>query len=284
MKPALLNDMLDLWTQKLLTAGISTSRLDCLVLIEDATAKDRSWLLAHPEYLFPKKTVIKLQEQIERRTKHEPLAYIRGKAEFYGRKFIVNNAVLQPRPETEAMIEHMKEIVFSLRSTVDSLGLGIIDVGTGSGCLAVTAKLEFPDARVIATDISPTCLKFAKKNALSLGTNIKFYQGDLLQPIPPTAYHLLPTVLLANLPYVPIDYQINQSATFEPQQALFGGTDGLDYYRQMFDQINKLDIEPLFILTESIPFQHQQLEHIANSASYKLHKTVDFIQCFQMLN
>ncbi len=268
-------------SEKLLReAGIQTARLDALVLSEDVLGKDRSYLLAEPELTLDDNTLKLLDAKIIRRASHEPLAYIRGKAEFYGREFIINKHVLQPRPETETMIELLKEMINTKKLVAQKM-VNLMDIGTGSGCLAITAKLELPQAKVIAIDIDPNCLRIARHNAKKLGAKITFRQGNLLQPIPPTAYQL-PTALIANLPYVPEDYPINKAATFEPRLALFGGKDGLDYYRQLFDQISKLQIKPIYILTESIPSQHQQLESMARSASYKLRKTIDFVQCFHL--
>src|SRR3990167_7586357 len=98
-------------TQELETAGIGTARLDCLVLLEDLTGKDRAYLLAHPEFPVKGSTFHKLEKQIEKRKKHVPLAQIRGKTEFYGREFIINQDVLEPRPESETMIELLKELI-----------------------------------------------------------------------------------------------------------------------------------------------------------------------------
>ncbi|MEX1995662.1 MAG: hypothetical protein WD887_02710, partial [Candidatus Saccharimonadales bacterium] len=87
--------------RRLEKAGIGSARLDCLILLEDITSIDRAWLLARPEYPLPPGSVKKLEKQITRRANHEPLAYIRGFSEFYGRRFIVNKTVLEPRPESE---------------------------------------------------------------------------------------------------------------------------------------------------------------------------------------
>jgi len=264
-------------TSKFQATGIQTARLDALILLEDATGKDRTWLLAHPEFVLSESAITLLQTQIERRAKHEPLAYIRGKSEFYGRSFMVSNETLVPRPETETIITLLRDVVGSWKSKVETIT--IVDVGTGSGCLAVTAKLEFPQAIVIATDISSACLKIANQNAKNLGAEVTFYQGDLLQPLPNTKYQI-PNTVLANLPYVPNNYAINQAATHEPAEAIFGGSDGLNLYRRLFDQIKQLKRPPQHILTESLPFQHQTVQHMAKLHNYKLYKSSDFIQLF----
>ncbi len=264
------------WSEdQLRTATISTAHLDCLVLLEDETGYDRAWLLAHSEYTLQGSEVNNLNKKIVQRTTHLPLAYIRRKAEFYGREFAVNPHTLVPRPETETMIEALKQTLNR------NEGLYIIDVGTGSGALAVTAKLEAPTATVAATDIDPLCLETAHQNAESLGAAITFKQGNLLEPFGTTDMQVAhQVILLCNLPYVPNEFHINTAATHEPRHALFGGPDGLDLYRTLFAQIATNAWKPARILTESLPTQHEALAHIATTAAYKLQKTDDFIQLF----
>src|SRR5215471_10178286 len=97
-------------TLKLTEAGITTARLDCLVLLEDETGEDRSWLLAHPEHSLQIETTQKLNKKVIQRARHEPLAYIRKKTEFYGREFYIDHHVLEPRPESETMIDVLKQL------------------------------------------------------------------------------------------------------------------------------------------------------------------------------
>lgn len=258
---------------KLNTANIPTARLDCLVLLEDVTDKDRSWLLAHPEFELNEDQLTQLRKQIERRSKHEPLAYIRGKSAFYGRDFFVTADTLQPRPETETMIETLLQTTAKLNQVKN-----IIDVGTGSGCIAVTAKLELPNLEVHATDISAPCLNIAKKNARNLKADVEFIQTNLVSGIDGKLINN--SILCCNLPYVPSNFTINQAAMFEPEIAIFGGKDGLEYFRQLFEQLDNKQVRPLLILSESLPTQHQSLEDIANKYNYKLINSKDFIQCF----
>lgn len=258
--------------QTLQKAGIATARLDCLVLLEDATTKDRSWLLAHLETEVKGPTLAKLDEQIERRSKHEPLAYIRGKSEFYGREFKVTPYTLQPRPETETMITLLKTTDVRVRL------LRVVDMGTGSGCIAVTTKLEMPGLEVMATDVSDECIEVARQNAKKLDADVAFYHGNLLEPV--STLCTPNTALLCNLPYVPNSHTINQAAMQEPELAIFGGDDGLDLYRELFEQIKTFDLSPKLIMTESLPFQHHNLALIARNYDYVLGKTDDFIQIF----
>lgn len=259
-------------TKKLETAGIGSARLDCLIMLEDELKKDRSWILAHPETVLQGSAMQDLNKKLARRKNNEPLSYIRGFTEFYGRKFIVNKDVLEPRPESETMIELLLDLDLPKAPI-------IADIGTGSGALAITARLELPRATVIATDIDPKCLIVAKQNAKNLKTDIKFLEGDLLQPLPKGCAL---TTILANLPYVPDSYTINEAAGNEPRIAIFGGPDGLDLYRKMFKQINSMANKPKYILTESLPPQHKKLQNIAALSGYRLLRGQDFIQIFSL--
>lgn len=256
-------------THQLEKASVTTARLDCLILLEDTLGKDRTQVLANPDLELTNEQENLLNKQIARRSKHEPLAYIRGKSEFFGREFLVNEHTLEPRPETETMIDLLKQIV---------KGDTVVDVGTGSGCIAITAKIELPHLQIIATDIDATCLEAAQKNAEKHHIDVTFRRGNLLKPLAET--HI--DILLCNLPYVPAKYELNQAATFEPKHAIFGGEDGLDYYRQLFDQVSNRAEKPLWILTESLPFQHEELATIAAQCTYKLAQTEDFIQVFEL--
>jgi release factor glutamine methyltransferase len=252
-------------------AGIATARLDCLVLLEDETSKDRGWLLAHPEFELTAARVKKLDALIARRETHEPLAYLRQTTEFYGRAFYIDHRVLEPRPESETMIELLKELELPKKST-------IIDIGTGSGMLAITAKLEFPAATCIATDIDQGCLDVAKRNAKTYTTKITFMNTDLLEQL--DAKTIGDSIILANLPYVPDSFQINPAAMAEPRIAIFGGSDGLELYRKLFSAAQGLKIKPRCIFTESMPPQHEELTRIAHAAGFSLEKRDDFILLF----
>lgn len=261
---------------------VPSAHLDALILLEDALKKDRAYLLAHPETPVRGATLEMLEKQLLRRSTHEPLAYIRGRSEFYGRNFQVSPATLQPRPETETIITELKNMLehknsFSgVRSQKTGGGVVIADLGTGSGAIAITAKLELPKTIVHATEILPESLAIAHKNAKDLGANVAFYEGNLLEPL----YDVEIDIILANLPYVPSGHTINEAAMQEPAVAIFGGKDGLDLYRKMFRQISLLRQQPSHILTESLPFQHKPLAKIAQKAGYAMQQREDFIQVF----
>ncbi len=270
-------------TKQLEAAGIGTARLDSLVLLEDCSGIDRAKLLAEPEHELSTKQRAQLKKVLNQRAKHVPIAYIRGRTEFYGREFVINPAVLEPRSESETMIELLKELATSDLRTENQHSSGlrrdarvcIADVGTGSGALGITAQLELPDSQVELLDIDPEALKVAKVNVDKFTLLIPVTKSDLLYGATQNN-----DILLCNLPYVPDDYQINLAALHEPRVAIFGGPDGLDLYRKLFDQIKMVVNKPLYILSESLPPQHETLTGIANESGYKLVTKEDFIQIF----
>lgn len=280
MNPCVISIRIWLTTQtnKLHEADIATARLDCLVLLEDETGRDRGWLLAHPEYKLQGSEIENLSTKVAQRASHVPLAYIRGHAEFYGREFSVNAHTLVPRPETETMLHLFKTLMPGVQPPASRYV--VVDVGTGSGAIGITVKLEFPDIKVIATDIDKTCLRVARTNAKKLDADIKFMHGNLLMPFERQKSKIENLILFCNLPYVPDSFHINRAASHEPRHALFGGKDGLDLYRTLFSQTVTVGLHPRYILAEALPHQHKALASIAQTAGYSLTKTDDFIQLF----
>lgn len=248
-------------------AGIPSARLDCLILLEDALDIDRTAILAHPETVISPSQLARLNKQIAQRAAHKPLAYIRGRAPFYGREFLVNTSVLVPRPETETMIEMLKELPLPSSPA-------LADIGTGSGCIGITAALELPNAKVELYDIDREALQVAAKNAETLKASVTLRESDLLHDEPAA------DIILANLPYVPERYTINQAAEYEPKHAIFAGKDGLSLYRIFWRQIAELPHKPAYVLTESLPPQHADLANLAKEAGYELDATQDFIQLY----
>lgn len=256
--------------KQLSDAGIATARLDCLVLLEDVTGKDRTHLLAHPEDVIAPEQLAVLNAHIARRAAHEPLAYIRGKTEFYGREFLVSAHTLEPRPETEDMVDCLKELKDKFPKDA-----AVADVGTGSGAIGITAALELGLTKVDLIDIDKEALKIARQNVRRHGLKLTCRYGDLLTDGPHTY-----EVILANLPYVPDSHTINAAAMQEPRHAIFGGPDGLDLYRRLFAELKNM---PTYILTEALPFQHRDVEEIAYLHGYVLKgQTRGFIQVFEI--
>jgi len=169
----------------------------------------------------------RLADMAARRARHEPLAYITGTREFYGRPFHVTPSVLIPRPETEGLIDEALKLRHEEARPV------IIDVGTGSGCIAITVALEWPGSRVIGTDVSLAALDVARSNAQTLGaTSIEFVHVTANDFFPHRAGAV--DLIVTNPPYVPWPDRESLAADvrdYEPHSALFGGSDGLDLIR-----------------------------------------------------
>jgi release factor glutamine methyltransferase len=261
---------LDKATATLQQAGIESARLDALVLLEDAVGRDRALLLAHPEHVLPRSTEENLNKKLARRAAHTPLAYVRGMAPFYGREFVVNEHTLVPRPETETLIGLFLELLLPPAAL-------IADVGTGSGCIGITAVLERPQTKALLIDNSALALRVAQQNTTKLGTRqVRLLQNDLLRGITEP-----PEVVFANLPYVPESYPINQAAQHEPAGAIFSGPDGFDHFRRLWQQLSALPHRPHWVITESLVEQHTIMVRLAISAGYKLSRTQQLAQLFE---
>jgi release factor glutamine methyltransferase len=266
-----IKDWLAKSTNSLDKAGIGSARLDCLILLEDALQKDRSWILANQDKDISNNKLRILSAKLKKRLNHVPLAYVRGHTEFYGRKFLVNRRVLEPRPESETMVELLLKLPLAKKTS-------IADVGTGSGCLGITAALELHDPNVDLFDIDASALAVARHNQVLHELHLHTRKANLLaRPLRPY------TVVLANLPYIPQYYKINQAAAREPKIAIFGGADGLDIYRKLFAQLEHFTWHPKFILTESLPPQHENLAEIAKNHGFMLSESKDLIQVFRSI-
>lgn len=256
-----------------------TAQLDAEVMLAFVLNVDRSWLHAHPDEIITENNLAILNNYLQRRAKHEPIAYILEKSEFYGRDFYIRNGVLVPRPESETLIYMCIKLVRDKK--IDNTL--ILDVGCGSGALGITVNLELINVKVIGLDIDSNCLEVSKINAKKHGVNIKFIKSNLLENVV-NNMNYKNIIILANLPYVPDMYELNSSAMLEPRHAIFGGPDGLSLYRKLFDQLNILSLSSCHVFTESLPPQHTELAAIADKNNYRLIDEQDFIQLFTMSN
>ena len=230
-------------------------RLDSELIVAHFIGKDRIFLHAHPEYEFTEVELSNINSAASRRTSGEPLAYILGYKEFYGRNFKVTPDTLIPRPETEALIDLAKTLNPS----------NILDVGTGSGCIAITFALEMPETEVEAVDISPEALKIAQENAQKLGSNVTFYQSDLLENT--QKYNLI----VANLPYVDKNWDwLGKELDFEPKTALFAEDGGLALIKKLILQAPAHLCKGGHLLLEADLSQHQKIADFAADNSFKL--------------
>jgi release factor glutamine methyltransferase len=213
-----------------------TPELDAYVLLAHVTGRSRSWLVSHPETPLTPPEVDSVRRSAADLEAGTPLPYVLGHWEFFGLEFDLTPNVLIPRPETELLVERAIIWLQSLPVTRFS-SLRAVDVGTGSGCIAVSLAANLPDLRVTATDLSHAALEVAKRNAIkhNVAHRIDFLQCDLLPPHPdplPTESHF--DLICANLPYIPSD-TLHGLPIFgrEPSLALDGGSDGLDPIRRL---------------------------------------------------
>ena len=204
-------------------------------------------LYLHYEDEIDPEVLEKFNDGVERLLKNEPLQYILGYQWFYGNKIIVNEEVLIPRYETEELVANV--LADSDYFFKDKEEIVIADVGTGSGAIAVSLAKEEPKFRMYATDISETALDVARQNAELNGVNITFYQGDMLEPLIEKGLKL--DILVSNPPYIPVEQEVQKSVEeYEPHVALFGGNDGLYFYRKLFEKAYQLIREHSFMAFE----------------------------------
>lgn len=214
---------------QLVEAGIPAedAAFDAEVLARHALGWDRATLISHGREAAPPGFVEGFEALVVRRVRREPVAQITGHREFWGLDFEITSDVLVPRPETERIVE--EALAFAATNQCQT----IIDVGTGSGCIAIAVARELPDVAILATDRSAAALRVAKRNAVRLRVagQIAFLQADLFEGI-----HGQADLILSNPPYVPdgdADGMPPEVLRFEPPAALFGGRDGLDVVRRL---------------------------------------------------
>ncbi len=237
-------------------AGSQSPWLDAELLLAHCLNKDRSFIITHPEQTLSTAQTKKFALLIQQRRQHTPIAYLLGHKEFYGLDFIISPNVLVPRPESERIVDIVKDIA----QPQDVL----IDIGTGSGCLAISLSPFF--ASTLALDISTQALAIARKNAKRHNRNtIRFITSDLLSRLPklPPYSHLMIT---ANLPYLTAaEIRAEKSISREPRLALYGGTDGLTLYRTVARQIaalQKIHHYSITLLCEINPGQKMRFKKI----------------------
>ncbi len=214
-------------------AGIDSPRLDAEVLLAHIVGTDRSWLFAHPNEPLAAEKYARFEHLIARRAKFEPVAYLIGEREFFGLPFWVSPAVLIPRPETELLVE-------TALARLPKKGIRVLDIGTGSGCIAVTLAVHRPAWRIFATDISAAALAVARKNIRRHGVSARVQpvQANML-----TAFSGTVTAIVSNPPYINPRFAAALPTTvrqFEPQRALFSPDAGLAHVRQLLGSAGRL--------------------------------------------
>jgi release factor glutamine methyltransferase len=209
-----------------LLATSALPQVEARALLAHVLGIAREQLIAHPENCVAPEAATRFEALAQRRRSGEPLAYLRGEQEFYGRRFIVSPAVLVPRPDTETLIDVALTCLRERRQP------RVLELGTGSGCIAITLKLECPEAALTATDVSVEALAVAEANARALGASIEFRAGHWFEAVgTPVRYDLI----VSNPPYVAAGDPHLSALTAEPSIALTDGADGLRCLAEIID-------------------------------------------------
>lgn len=245
-------------TAALAEAGIESPALESQVLAAHVLQVDRTQVLVHGEWLVP----AELDALLERRLGREPLAYLTGVREFFGLRFIVGPGVLIPRQETETLVEAALELDLMAPAKV-------LDIGTGSGCVAISIAFERPDWQVSAVDVSAAAAGYATRNAEALGTHLEVIEGDVFSGVLASRRFDL---IVSNPPYVgtgdplPPEIQLH-----EPPQALYAGDDGLDFYQRLARE-GLAWLEPGgWMLLEVGDSQADAVQHLFAQAGWRIH-------------
>jgi release factor glutamine methyltransferase len=218
--------------QRLRASGVADAQLVAQSMLAEALGCDRTHLIVNFQQPVPDDALDVCERMLRRREAGEPLQYILGRQEFFGLEFEVTSDVLIPRPETELIVEEVVRLSAGIACPV------IADIGTGSGCIAVTLARELPQAMVTASDISPAAIAIARRNAErhKLADRIQFIVGDLLEPLPPAQQF---DFIASNPPYVradEIEGLQREVRDWEPRLALTDNADGLTFFRRLFDE------------------------------------------------
>ncbi len=234
-----------------LLSASKLQRNEAEILLAALLRKDRTWILAHPEQEVSESHLQRWRTWEQRRLAHEPIVYITGEKEFYGRPFTVDARVLVPRPATEGLVGVALAFLAAPSDSIVPTDAGIVavsrilkklpvttvvDVGTGSGAIAITLALERPDLTFVATDISEGALDVAQRNAErhNVRDRIAFLHGSCLDPILKLGN---PFLLVSNPPYVCSDRRLPRDVVeYEPSNAIFAGPEGLDVIRIIVQQ------------------------------------------------
>ena len=258
---------------RLRTAKISSHTLAAELLLLHATARERTWIYSHPDETLSPELVASFFALIEKRIQGTPVQHLTGKQEFWGLEFEVTPDVLIPRPETEHLIEvaldrlAVREIRAGRIPRLTGEDLRIMDVGTGSGCIAISLAKELPGARIYATDISQPALAIAERNANRLGfaDRIDFLASSLLDSVNSAAATF--DLLICNPPYIGFGERASlqpEVRDHEPALALFGGKEGYELYGALVSQAAQLLKPDGLLVLElgqgSLPFVYPLLE------------------------
>lgn len=276
-------------SSRLSQVEIPTARLDAELLIAHVLQKSRSWLIANGDVEIDTKTASQVNRLLARRLAREPIAYILGHKEFYGREFLVTPDVLIPRPETETLIDVLRHLTPPLPfppplAKGQSFGK-LLDVGCGSGCVGITAKLELPKLDVTLSDISEPALAVARHNAEKLRATVRCVHSDLLMAFsskihPPAGgpkSKIYYDFVVANLPYVDRAWETSPELRHEPDIALYADEQGLKLIKTLLAQAPGVLAPGGYLLLEADPVQHEAIVSVATLYDFTKVETKNYI-------
>lgn len=229
-------------------AGVD--RLDAQLLLAHVLQCSRSWLLAHDDASLSERQDAQVAHLIGRRATGEPLAYLTGEKEFHGLKLVVSPAVLIPRPDTETLVDWALELLERCQPAPR-----VLDLGTGSGAIALAIKHRCPDACVTAADVSSEALALAQLNAQRLGLDVRFLQSDWWNGVGREQFH----VVVSNPPYIALGDEHLPALRHEPELALTSGKDGLDALKAIVAGATEYLVPHGWLLLEH---GHDQAAHV----------------------
>jgi release factor glutamine methyltransferase len=244
-----LQKLLNWVTQYLTEKGVDSPRLSAELLLNHVTGLTRIELYTNFNKSLEKPQLNMLRDLVKRAGLHEPVAYLVGKTEFYSMEIDVSPDCIIPRPETELLVQRAIEFLRTREGLQH-----VCDLCTGSGCIAVAIAKNFPNVRIVATDISDSALAAAARNVekYQLGEKIKLLCGDLFEPIVPQLDVNKFDLIVCNPPYVSSDEydKLDKNVKdYEPRKALFAGVDGLDVYRRIIEKVdNYLKVDSVLML------------------------------------
>lgn len=255
-----------IWAKQELAEGESPA-IDAKVLLCDALKRDSTFLLTYPEYQLSVEEIQHFQAMVARRVEGEPVAYIIGSQDFWTLTLKVNEHTLIPRPETELLVETVLSLVASHPQNEQQHPLRILDLGTGTGAIALALASELPQAHIEAVDRIPEAVELAQENASNLGIgNININQSDWFDNVTDEPFHFIVT----NPPYVEEDSPwLNQGdVRFEPASALTSGDDGLDDIRYIIEQSKSRLFYGGWLLIEHGYTQSDAIQRLFEQAGY----------------
>lgn len=245
-----------------LTPQSPSARLDAEILLQHVLTTSRAFLYAHPEKTLTTTQADLYQQLIEERAQGMPVAYLTGHREFWSLPLTVNQATLIPRPETELLVELALTLLHTKKTAT------ILDLGTGSGAIALALASEHPEWTIVATDKNDTAITMAKQNAAHLGlSNVRFFLSDWFEAIPQQPFD----AILSNPPYIAIDDpHLNEGdLRFEPREALTSGIDGLDALTHLIKQAPAYLTQGGLLLVEHGFQQKKAVLELFQQADYK---------------